>query len=90
LRPPNIILILMVSPNAEIRRRRAKEQLHGARGAREGREPEGADDRHRLHVLPADDRYQRYHILYETRVRDFGKRHQPRSVHDRRRHNTGI
>lgn len=59
--------------NAEIRRRRAEEQLHGTRGAREGRESEGADDRHRLHVFPADDRHQRHHILYETRVRDFGK-----------------
>lgn len=55
-------------PIAEICRRRAKEQLHGARGAREGREPEGTDDWHRLHVFSADDRYQRDHILYETRV----------------------
>lgn len=74
---------------AEIRRRRAEEQLHGARSAREGREPEGADHRHRLHVFPTDDRHQRYHILHETRVRDCGKRHQPRSFHDRCRHHTG-
>jgi len=63
------------APIVEIRRRRAKEQLYGARGAREGREPEGTDDWHRLYVFPADDRYQRDHILYETRVRNFGKRH---------------
>lgn len=73
----------------EIRGRRTKEQLHGARGAGKRREPEGVDHQHRLYVFPANVRHQRDHILHETRVRALGQRHQPRGVHHRRRHHTG-
>lgn len=73
----------------EVRGRRTKEQLHGPRGAGEGREPESADDRYWFHVLPADDRHQRSDILPETHIREFRQRHQPRSVHDHCRRNPG-
>lgn len=67
----------------EIRGRRTEKQLYGTRSAGKRREPESADHRHRLYVFPANDRHQRDHILPEARVREFGQRHQSRSLHYR-------